>query len=292
MIFPDVYLALPDPLTGGPETIRTSAFEAGPGTDSATLTVDFSVSFNPSPADGGYVLPTNDLELSWTNRDPNKPGDPVWVDVWFGTEPNETDPAHDWDLIVDAVEDANSVTVDPNVLGTYYWQVNWYIYGSPTGDPLEGVMVRFHVATDVPVSADAGNDWVTWSGTTGKIQLDASVVDDGVSDVIIGWSADPDDGVVFDPNEFVEDPTVTITKVTDNPSVVTLTLSAQDAVSSDEDTLKIKVYDTACLAAIGEGLEYDRGDFDADCDTDIEDYAAMAEEWLVYKELTTSIVKP
>jgi hypothetical protein len=75
-------------------------------------------------------------------------------------------------------------------------------------------------------------------------------------------------------------------------SVITLTFSAQDAVSSDEDTLKIDLYDTACLAAIGEGQEYDPGDFDVDCDTDLEDYAAIAEEWLVYNELTTSIVKP
>ncbi len=74
---------------------------------------------------------------------------------------------------------------------------------------------------------------------------------------------------------------------------VTLTLTVQDATSSDEDTMKIEVYDTACLAAIGEeGEEIDTGDFDADCDTDIEDYAAIAEEWLVYKELTISIVKP
>jgi hypothetical protein len=106
------------------------------------------------------------------------------------------------------------------------------------------------------------------------------------------WSADPSAGVVFDPNEFVEDPTVTITKVTDNPSVVTLTVEVSDATGPAEDTMAIDVSDTACLAAIGDGQEYDPGDFDEDCDTDIEDYAAMAEEWLVYSELTTSIVKP
>ncbi len=67
---------------------------------------------------------------------------------------------------------------------------------------------------------------------------------------------------------------------------VTLTVSVHDDVSSDEDSMTIEVYDTACVGAI------DPGDFDADCDTDIEDYAAIAEEWLVYSELTESIVKP
>ena len=248
---------------------------------------------NPFPAHGAYVDPDSELELSWRNMDPNIAGDPVYVDVWFGTEPNDLpplDPDYDFNKIVDAVEDANSVKADTSTPDTYYWRVNWYIYGSPTGDPIEGPLCKFHTTNDAPVSVKVGGDAITWSGTTGQIQLDASVDDDG--EPTLTWSADPATGVVFDPNEFVEDPAVIITKVTDNPSVVTLTLSAQDAVSSDEDTMTIKVYDTACLAAIGEGEEYDRGDFDADCDTDLEDYAAIAEEWLVYNELTTSIVKP
>jgi hypothetical protein len=230
------------------------------------------------------------------------------VDVWFGTgtEPNELDPNSEWvyDMtkIVDAVEDANSATVDVSTLGTYYWQMNSYIYGDPgvvTYDVygtdanylpvIEGPMWRFHAAADVPVSVEAGDDWVTWSGQA--VQLDATVVDDGASALTIAWSADPADGVVFDPNEFVEDPTVTIIAVGD-PNVVTLTVSAQDAVSSDKDTMTIDVYDTACLAAIGEGEELDPGDIDQDCDTDLGDFAAIAEEWLVYIELTESIVKP
>jgi hypothetical protein len=438
----------------------------------------------------------------------------VYVDVWFGTEPNDLpppDPDYDFNKIVDAVEDANSVTVDANDLGTYYWQVNSYIYGNPAvvnyypvGDPnipniIEGAMWRFYVVTDAPVSVAVGGDIITW--TDQAAQLESTIDDDGASDLTIGWTADPNGGVGFtvelsDPS--AEAPTVTITKVpysvaaianagfedpaldddlydwshpgwgwfynddycgtwnpaaadypgeapegesigwvnpgrvvndngtptdpnddfwdlspgglaqilpetftaettytltvevgnppgydwggysvqivaggtgttgeitggtvlaedanslsiaegtfatstvvyTYNPAhaalvgeqlqirllslggasvdeevnfdnvqltanppfpapteffTVTLTLSASDDVSSDEDTMKLYVYDTGCLAAIGEGQEYDRGDFDVDCDTDLEDYAAMAEQWLVYSELTTSIVKP
>ena len=73
---------------------------------------------------------------------------------------------------------------------------------------------------------------------------------------------------------------------------VTLTVSVHDAVSSDEDTMTIDVYESACLAAIGLGQEYDPGDFDTDCDTDLGDLAAIAEEWLVYIELTESFIIP
>jgi hypothetical protein len=233
--------------------------------------------FNISPADGGFVHPADELELSWTNMEPSNPGDDVYVDVWFGTEPNELNPAFEFEKVVEAGENTTSVTVEA---------LNWYL------DPnmVEGPLWRFYTVTDVPVSVNAGYDAVAWSGQ--EVQLDGTVEDYGEDDVeMISWSANPDDGVVFsDPN--AEDPTVTITKATDNPSIVTLTLSAQDGISSDEDRMRIEVYDTACLAEIGEGEEYDPGDFDASCATDIEDYAVIAEEWLVDYTLTEPVEKP
>ena len=230
--------------------------------------------------------------------DPNNPSDSVYVDVWFGIEPNEALPTYDMDLVVDATtpagENADSVTVDASTLGeTYYWQVNSYLKGSGNiNEPnmIEGRLWKFDTVSDIPVSVNAGGDVVTWSAR--EVQLDGTVDDHGESDVVtIAWSANPEDGVVFsDPS--VEDPTVTITKATENPSIVTLTLFAQDGISSDEDTMKIEVYDTACLAAIGEGEEYDVGDFDLNCATDLEDYAVIAEEWLVNSELTEPVEKP
>ncbi len=194
--------------------------------------------FNPTPADRTYVYPVSDLELSWTNiaLDPNDPNDPgaanpiesVYVDVWFGTgtEPNELDPNSEWvyDLtrIVDAVEDANSATVDvlTPIPETYYWQVNSYIYGNPavvdydvygTDANLlpvdEGRLLSFTVVNDFPVSVEAGGNVVTWSGQA--VQLDASFDDDGVP--ALTWTANPADGLVFSATD-VEDPCVTITK--------------------------------------------------------------------------------
>jgi hypothetical protein len=250
---------------------------------------DPTVLVNPSP--GGYVHPSDDLELNWTNMNPNNPSDPVYVDVWFGTDPNDY---NDFNKVVDAVAEANSVTVDASTLGeTYYWQVNSYIYGSShINEPnmVEGFIWRFHAVSDIPVSVDAGDNMITWSGQA--VALEPTIEDDEVSDLTYAWSADPNDGVVFsDPG--VKDPSVTITKATDNPSVVTLTVSAEDDVSSDEDTMTIDVYDNPCLASIiGLGQEYDPSDFDADCDTDIEDYAEIAEDWLVDYTLTAPVEKP
>ena len=49
MVYPDVYLALPDPATGSPTTVQEIEFEAGPGDDSATLMIEFVVPGPPPP---------------------------------------------------------------------------------------------------------------------------------------------------------------------------------------------------------------------------------------------------
>jgi len=185
---------------------------------------------DPSPADGGYVHPSDELDLSWTNMDPNNPSDPVYVDVWFGTDPNDY---NDFDKIVEAGEDVNSVTVEDLAIGTYYWRVDSYINGSPTGDPIEGGIWKFHVVSDIPVSVDAGDDMITWSGQ--EVQLDGTVEDYGEGDVeMITWSAEPADGVVFDPvTADVEDPIVTITKIAGLPTIVNG--GFEDPVLADSD---------------------------------------------------------
>jgi alpha-galactosidase len=73
------------------------------------------------------------------------------------------------------------------------------------GDALGRGMMELEAA----YSVDAGPDMITWSDE--PVKLDATV-QDGVTVSSYAWSADPCDGVKFDPNEFVEDPNVTITK--------------------------------------------------------------------------------
>lgn len=124
------------------------------------------------------------------------------------------------------------------------------------------------------------NDMITWSGQ--PVQLDANVGDPPAT---YAWSADPDAGVVFS-NPNIEAPTVTITKVTGNPSVVTLTLVVDDLY---EGTMTIDVYDDACKAAIGKGLAADNPtDLSGDCVTGLEDFAVLASTWLNDNALTAA----
>ena len=139
-------------------------------------------------------------------------------------------------------------------------------------------------------SVNAGPDMITWSGQ--PVQLDPNYAE-GYEPNSFAWSANPGDGVVFDPNAYVEDPTVTITKATANPSTVKLTLTADDGTGPMSDTLEIDVYDDSCLAAKAVGpAELDPSDFDENCTTDLRDYAILAAEWLVDYALTEPIVKP
>ena len=173
---------------------------------------------DPSPADGATV-PVDNVDLSWTNMDPNYDGHSVYVDVWFGTEPNELDPGYDMTKVVTANPadpDRTTWTVSAPTAGTYYWQVNSYIYGPGLiNEPnaIEGSAWSFNAVDDAPPSSvDAGDDMITWSGQ--PVPLDPNVVDDDASPLTYLWTVDPVEGVVVafsDPS--IEAPTVTITKV-------------------------------------------------------------------------------
>jgi hypothetical protein len=246
---------------------------------------------DPFPANGATVS-AGDVELSWTNLPANDPNDPdlVWVDVWFGTDPNDL-MGVDYKKVVDAGENVTSVTVSAPVIGgTYYWQVDSYLDGSGTSDPNEGPVWVFY-ASDLPPYVNV-DDVITWSGQ--EVQLAPTVEDDELSGSLsYSWSAEPSDGVEFSATD-IEAPTVTITKATGDAATFTLTLEVDDSVNPPvEDTMTIEVYDNNCLAAKAAGLaEIDATDFDADCDTDIEDYAEIAEDWLVDYELTEPVEKP
>ena len=98
---------------------------------------------------------------------------------------------------------------------------------------------------------------------------------------------------MFTPSANIESPTVTITKATANPSVVTITLDVDGPDGPEEDNMTLDVYDTACKAAIGMGLSADNPtDIDGNCITDLRDYAILAVAWLENVKLTGPIIKP
>jgi hypothetical protein len=199
---------------------------------------------------------------------------------WWGKQPSingywtEREHARQWD---------DEVLWDPQLLP------NGEIYDEDSCARIKAVidgLLDLYFPGGCP-STDAGIDMITWSDQ--PVQLNPNVI----SDLTYAWSADPDDGVVFsDPTALA--PTVTITKVTDNPSAVTLTLIVHGGLNLLEgDTVMIDVYDDACKAAIGKGLAADNpGDFDGDCITGFEDLAVMATKWLNDTGLTGPIPKP
>ena len=153
-------------------------------------------------------------------------------------------------------------------------------------------------STDANVpDVDAGIDMITWSGE--PVQLDPNVVNNDTEvpqrPLSYAWSADPPDGVEFDPNEFVEAPAVTITKTTPtgDATVVTMTLAVTlEGKDPVEDSMTIDVYDNACLAAIDLGLVvFDPTDLNEDCITNFVDFALMATTWLDDYTLTEPVAK-
>ena len=173
---------------------------------------------DPDPEYDATIDPINPLTLSWTNLDPIPPATSVYVDVWFGTDPNKLQPLT-YSKVVTAGENVISAPVDASAEGTYYWQVDSYINGpAHINEPnmIEGPVWRFNVISDLPPESVVIDtpEMITWSGE--PVQLDATVVDDGKSELTYLWTTDAADGidVEFDPvTADVEDPTVTINKV-------------------------------------------------------------------------------
>jgi hypothetical protein len=215
-----------------------SAFDTVTYADGAWSVIDeirFGTSFanvtgmqvDPFPHNGETIFTDKDtgmnVELSWTNLPSAADSNDIWVDVWLGTEPNELSLDYDMAPIVDATapEGLNADAVTQYVSGTpdtYYWRVNSYVYGADNIDDanmIEGDLWTFNTTNDkAPESANAGANMITWSQQ--QVELTATVVDDGTSDLTYAWSADAPDGVIveFDPVAADSpDPKVTITKV-------------------------------------------------------------------------------
>ena len=172
----------------------------------------------PDPADDEAISPANLLTLSWTNMDPNDPSDSVYVDVWFGTDPNI------WTKIVDALVDGENTTevdVDASAVDTYYWRVDSYLNGAGhINDPNknEGYLWTFHtVADSVPTVVINTPAQITWSG--GPVPLEATVTNDNTTPTTIVWSASPADNVVITGGDTAT-PTVTITRIPYNEAKI------------------------------------------------------------------------
>ena len=249
---------------------------------------DFAVGPVPaSPAIGATVL-IGGVDLSWTNMDPNNPGDPVFVDVWFGTEPNELNSNYDMALVITDPADGRNVAgvaVNAPVDGTYYyWQVANYIYGDREGDPIEGPLASFIAVSDaVPTVQIDTHNTMTWSDE--PVLLDWDWTDDGSP--ALSWGAEPDG--IEDPNLNVEffdvgpnQTEVAITNTTGSMVTVAVTLTVDDGNNDPvAASIELDVYPTACdMTRLGQGIS-DISDVNDDCVINLDDFEILiASKWL------------
>jgi len=152
------------------------------------------------------------------------------------------------------------------------------------GDAMGRAMADLQRAFDV----DAGKNMVTWSNEI--VTLDATV-EEGVTVDSYLWTAIPADGVLFS-NPTGEDTTVTITKDAGDMAAVMVRLAVDNGVDDPVvDSVRIEVYDNACLATrdgLGIKNEYD---LSGNCIVDIGDVVIMATMWLEDNSLTEPAIK-
>ncbi|MCF7954621.1 MAG: hypothetical protein K9M75_02350 [Phycisphaerae bacterium] len=158
--------------------------------------------------------------------------------------------------------------------------------------------MKFHldISVDDPLAptVDIGDNWITWSGKAVTLDPNNITNNDPLEPQLTYlWTAEPANGVVFS-DETAETTDVTITKNTNNPSIVTIALAVTRPGSvAITDTITIDVYDDACTAGIAAGVAvFDKTDMDGNCITDLADFAVLADDWLEDYAITAPVDKP
>lgn len=248
----------------------------------------------PSPEFKEEVFINDTLELSWTNL-PAAVGEDVYVDVWFGTDPEDP---NSFTKIVDAQMNVTNTIVDASALGTYYWRVDSYLNGAENiNDPNKTEIFQYEFTTTddlTPVVTMITEPTLTWAGQ--EVDLLAVVTDTGTSPIHIEWSWPDDPNVIVDSVVITETEPgvyeVTATAISDSHQPnKTITLTAYDEKNgiekADSDTVQIDFARDACQGARGGFMRLDLvnpADFDADCVITLADFAVFAAEWLISPE--------
>ena len=274
-----------------------------------TLVYDYNVSnagrttitatspMDPFPAHNQTLL-AGDVALAWTNLDPNFPGDSVWVDVWFGTEPDKL--SSNYTKVLTAGQDAATVMVNAPVIGdpptTYYWQVDSYIYGADhIDDPnmIEGSVFKFDVSNILaPEVTITTPPTITWKDE--PIQLNTELIHQAPEMVAYVWTSNIDDpNIVFLPSNTDPNPTVAVNY---HSGPFTVTVTVDDGLNpTDSALLQLDCADNPCQAAraIGLGADYP-GDIPGalDCKVNLDDFARIASQWLTDYSLTAPVPLP
>ncbi len=261
-----------------------------------------------APKDGRAIpLGATSAQVEWVNLLPDTEDEDMYVDVWFGTDPESMS------LEVDAGTNTTttSVAVSGSVEDTYYWAIDTYVDGDPAvvdydSDPnllmLEGPVYSFSTSDDPFPDSVSSPGWSTWPNAA--VPIEATVVDLGDSDVTVTFSCD-DPNLLFDgenPKSVVIAGGGGIASTSasidyDSPHL-TVTITAEDAINvgvKATGTMAFRVFGNPCQA---ERLDRDgvalnpedlvlSGYPDASsCTFDLEDFVRLASTWLVDYEIT------
>jgi hypothetical protein len=238
----------------------------------------------PDPEDGAEDVPADLAVLDWVNPEPNLAGDPIYCDVYFGTEPNR--PQMD---MVTLGNDISSVALTagnfPNYVPltnnvTYYWTVDCH---DPVKGVVDGEMWSFYVNNNQPpTNVSAGTDQVTWLDPNALVTLTGSASDDGLPNppaaLTYLWerTAGPTTAVINSANTAAT--TVNFTEAGD----YTFRLTVSDSAEAVTDTVRVVVGTTPCDAShVFTGNPYNDGDVNQDCYVDLTDLQTLIiDDWL------------
>jgi hypothetical protein len=245
------------------------------------------------------VLPDNNRALTWTNLAAIPPYEQpdVWVDVWFGTDPNKLNPATYTKVLSKGIN-ATTVTVTAPLVTqptTYYWQVDSYLKGDPEvviydpNNPVtQGLVTPFYVTPNTPPSVVINTPpTATWINE--PIQLDSTLTDDGNSAVTYLWTSD-DPNAVFTPSATVADPAVSVNWHT-GPFTVMVTVDDgyNDPVSSGVIAMDCALDACQATTAVINLDVLHPGDAALDCKLNLSDFAVFARNWLDNYQLTAPV---
>ncbi len=279
-------------------------------TNSGKTTITAIDPMDRYPAMEEFVL-DGALTTTWTNLAPIVGGN-VWVDVWFGTDPD--DPCNYTKVLTESLN-ATSVGTSTSP-GSYWWQVDTYAYGDPASvlydsndlNPnsfplIEGDQIIFYSTDDSPpVVVIDTLPTATWANE--PTTLDATVYDDGTSAVTVVWTSDEPNAVFTPPTNTIPaqaDYSITgvpvATSMTCNyhAAQITVTASVSDLLNiGNSDNVMIDVAENACQATVAV-LNYDDnypGDIVVDCAIGMGDLLSLVADWLTDYVLTVPTAMP
>jgi hypothetical protein len=262
-------------------------------TNEGQTTVKAVHNLEPNPVNG-IMVPSGQMELSWTLPDPCTPGEPVLVDVYFTDDLDKIqqfiDPAS---IQVVSASNVTSVVVQTVPNTQYYWAVDTYLGGDdPNNNPLWGPIFSF-LAGNIPPEVDAGDDVMTWlDNGSADVAIAGTVIDTDPTTTLWTVVSEPDDPNT--PDAVIADPTALDTTVTlSAPGEYVLQLEADDGDNQTADTMTINVYIDSCEAAKSlPGYEPIPGDINGDCIVNDLDMAIVEAHWLECNALDCNDIDP